>query len=176
MIDPIDGTRQFITGRPTFGTVIGLCRAGQPVLGIVDQPIIAERWFGARGQPSTFNGKPIRTRACPHAADAMLYAISFELYHGADAEAYRRLRAAVRDIQFSGDCYAHALLAMGFVDVVLECGLKPWDWVGLVPIVEGAGGKLVDWRGRAPDLAGDGRLVTLGDPALVPEVTRLLAG
>jgi inositol-phosphate phosphatase/L-galactose 1-phosphate phosphatase/histidinol-phosphatase len=154
VLDPIDGTKSFISGVPLFGTLIALAERGRPILGIIDQPIARERWIGARGRPTTLNGAAIRTRPCPALATATLFATSPDMFADADASAFARLKAAVKLVRFGADCYAYGLLAAGFIDLVAEACLKPYDFCPMVPIVEGAGGIVTDWRG-APLVAGD---------------------
>ena len=172
VLDPIDGTRAFITGRPIFGMLIALLDAGRPVLGIIDQPITGERWVGAEGQPTTLNGAPIRTRPCPALDQAELSCTAPEIFGPAEAEAFRRLQSGVRRTTWGGDCYAYGLLALGFVDVIAEAGLQPWDWAALVPIIEGAGGSVTDWHGRA--LTDGGQVLALGDKTLLNAAKHLL--
>jgi inositol-phosphate phosphatase/L-galactose 1-phosphate phosphatase/histidinol-phosphatase len=176
VLDPIDGTKSFISGIPLFGTLIALTFEGRPVLGVVDQPISRERWIGAAGRPSTLNGQPIRTRRCHDLAAATLYCTAPEMFEGADAAAFARLRAAVKLARYGADCYAYAILASGFIDLVVECSLKPYDFSALVPVIEGAGGVLTDWQGGALDLQAEGRVIACGDPALAPAARALLAG
>jgi myo-inositol-1(or 4)-monophosphatase len=178
VLDPIDGTRAFITGRPTFGTLVALLDGDTPVLGIIDQPVTGERWIGVTGRPTTFSGPfggQAGTRACVDLADAELSCTSPEML-GDDLPSWQRLAARVRRNYWGGDCYAYGLLALGQIDVIVECDLKPWDWAALRPVIEGAGGRLTDWQGRPPRVDGDGRVVAVGDSALLPGVLAALAG
>ncbi len=170
VLDPIDGTRAFITGRPLFGTLIGLLHEGKPVLGVIDQPVTGERWLGVTGQPTVFRGAHGRsgTRPCPTLATAELSATSPELL-GDALPRFARLAAASRRVTWGGDCYAYGLLALGHIDIVAEHGLKVWDWAALVPVVEGAGGRLTDWRGRPLTPESQGDAIAVGDPALLPQ-------
>ncbi len=163
VLDPIDGTKSFISGVPLFGTLIALTREGKPILGIIDQPISGERWIGAAGRPTFLNGAPIHCRPCPKLAAATLFATTPDMFTGADAAAFARVKAAVKLARFGADCYAYGLLAAGFIDLVLEASLKPYDFCAIIPIVEGAGGVATDWRGKALDLASDGRVLMAGD-------------
>ncbi len=175
VIDPIDGTRAFISGVPLFGTLVALTYRGTPVLGVIDQPILRERWLGAEGRKTTLNGKPVTTRACSALADATLFATSPDMFLGADAVAFARVRDAVKLARYGADCYAYGLLAAGFVDLVIESGLKPYDFCALVPVIEGAGGEMSDWDGEALSLRSDGRVVAAGDPALAAAARCALA-
>lgn len=176
VIDPIDGTRAFITGMPVFGTLIGLMHRGKPILGIIDQPILRERWLGIAGQATTMNGKPIATRPCPSLDKAFLYSTAPDMFKGADALAYERVRSQVRQPRFGGDCYAYGLLTMGFADLVIEASLQPYDYCAVIPVVEGAGGVITDWQGKALTIESDGRVVAAGDRAAHGAALRALAG
>jgi inositol-phosphate phosphatase/L-galactose 1-phosphate phosphatase/histidinol-phosphatase len=175
VLDPIDGTKSFIAGIPLFGTLVALVENGVPVLGIIEQPISRERWLGVAGQPTRKNGAPVLTRPCAALGDATLYATSPDMF-GADAPAFARLKGTVKAARFGADCYAYAQLASGFIDLVVEADLKPYDYCALAPVIAGAGGVITDWRGKALGLHSDGRVVAAGDPALAPQVRALLTG
>ncbi|XP_055815674.1 bifunctional phosphatase IMPL2, chloroplastic [Solanum dulcamara] len=148
VLDPIDGTKSFITGKPVFGTLIALLYKGKPILGIIDQPVLRERWIGLSGRRTTLNGQEISTRNCSSISKAYMYTTSPHLFEG-DAEiAFARVRSKVKVPLYGCDCYAYALLASGFVDLVIESGLKPYDFLSLVPVIEGAGGTITDWKGQ----------------------------
>jgi histidinol phosphatase-like enzyme (inositol monophosphatase family) len=178
VIDPIDGTRAFVTGRPLFGTLIGLLHRGRPVLGLIDQPATGERWIGAQGQPLTYRspmgGQP-GCRPCATMAEAELSCTSPDMFTPEEAPRFERVRRAARRVTWGGDCYGFGLLALGLVDAVVESDLKPWDWVALAPVVEAAGGRLTDWQGQPLRLDGPGQVIAVGDPALLPEIVALLA-
>jgi inositol-phosphate phosphatase/L-galactose 1-phosphate phosphatase/histidinol-phosphatase len=164
VLDPIDGTKSFVTGKPLFGTLIGLARLGRPVLGIIDHPILEERWIGASGIPASFNGAPAKTRSCAGLAETWGYATSPEMFaEGTEAKSFGRLRGRVKHMLYGADCYAYGLVAAGFADLVCEADLKPYDFCALVPVIEGAGGTITDWRGAPIDLAADGRILAAGD-------------
>ncbi|MCO5555253.1 hypothetical protein L7F22_008797 [Adiantum nelumboides] len=148
VLDPIDGTKSFITGKPVFGTLISLVYKEIPIIGIIDQPVLHERWVGVKGKKSTLNGQEIATRPCSSVSNAYLYTTSPHLFSGAAAEAFSRVRDKVKAPLYGCDCYAYGLLAAGHVDLVIESGLKPYDYLALVPVVEGAGGMLTDWKGQ----------------------------
>jgi len=176
VLDPIDGTKSFISGVPLFGTLIALTRAGRPILGVIDQPILRERWLGAVGCPSTLNGTAIRCRACSDLATATLFATTPEMFHGADAVSFARISAAVKLTRFGADCYAYGLLATGLIDLVIEASLKPYDFCAMIPIIEGAGGIASDWRGEKLGLTSDGRVVVAGDQRVHEAALALLDG
>jgi myo-inositol-1(or 4)-monophosphatase len=179
VLDPIDGTRAFVTGRPLFGTLIGLLHDGVPVLGLIDQPATGERWIGVAGQPTSFRsgfGGTPRCRPCPRLAEAELSCTSPDMFDTATAPRFAAVKATARRTTWGGDCYAYGLLALGLVDAVVDATMKPWDWAALVPVIEGAGGSCTDWSGRPLRLDGDGTVLALGDPSMLPEVSGLLAG
>ena len=175
-LDPIDGTKSFISGVPLFGTLIALTQRGRPILGVIDQPISRERWAGAAGRPTTLNGALIRCRPCLELAAATLFATTPDMFKGEDAAAFARVSAAVKLTRFGTDCYAYGLVAAGFVDIVLEAGLKPYDFCAMVPVVEGAGGVATDWRGESLDLTSDGRILVAGDRRAHDTALALLGG
>ena len=162
-LDPIDGTKSFISGVPLFGTLIALTRARRPILGIIDQPISRERWVGVAGRSTTLNGAVVHCRACAGLPAATLFATTPDMFKGGDATAFARVSGAVKLTRFGADCYAYGLLAAGLIDLVLEASLKPYDFCAMVPIVEGAGGLATDWRGADLDLDSDGRILVAGD-------------
>jgi histidinol phosphatase-like enzyme (inositol monophosphatase family) len=176
VLDPIDGTRAFVSGRPTFGTLIALLDGATPVVGVIDQPVTRERWIGAVGRRTVFRG-PFGghpgCRRCPALSQAELSCTSPEML-GPDGTRWQRLCAAVRRNYWGGDCYAHGLLALGQIDVIAECTMKLWDWAALVPVVEGAGGRVTDWSGQVLRPDGDGRVLSVGDPSLLPGIVALL--
>lgn len=175
-LDPIDGTKSFISGVPLFGTLIALTRDRHPILGVIDQPISRERWVGASGRRTTLNGTAIRCRACPVLAAATLFATTPDMFKAEDAASFARVSAAVKLTRFGADCYAYGLVATGFVDLVLEASLKPYDFCAMVPIVEGAGGVATDWRGGSLDLFSDGRILVAGDRRTHDAALALLGG
>jgi len=175
VLDPVDGTRAFITGRPLFGTLIALLKDGVPILGIIDQPISLERWTGVVGQPTTFRGPGrVGVRPCPALDQAELSCTAPEIFAAPEFTAWRRLQAATRRTSWGGDCYAYGLIALGSIDVIAEAGLKIWDWAALVPIIEGAGGRITDWTGAPLTPDSDGHVLAVGDPALLGPASTLL--
>ncbi len=175
VLDPIDGTRAFIAGRPIFGTLIALVVDGWPVLGVIDQPILRERWIGVAGRPTEFNGVPAATRACRSLADALLATTSPGLFADDELHAFEHLDAAVRSTVLGGDCYNYACLASGHLDIVVETGLKLHDFAALVPVVEGAGGRMCDWSGDPLHAASAGDVIAAGDAARIDDILEALA-
>ena len=172
VLDPIDGTTSFIAGRPIFGTLIALLQDGWPVLGIIDQPIAGERWVGAIGRPTLFNGKPAQAKPLKELSDAVLATTSPHLFTNEEADAFMSVAKTVAEkkIIYGGDCYNYGLVASGHIDVVIEAGLKLHDYAALVPVVEGAGGMMADWQGNPLDAGSDGTVIALGDPARLEDV------
>lgn len=177
VLDPIDGTCGFLAGRPIFGTLIALVIEGWPVLGVVDQPILGERWVGASGRPTLFNGQPVHTRACAALADATIATTGPHYFDDADGARFMTLAARTdhKRMVMGGDCYNYAMLASGFLDIVCEANLKLHDWAALVPIIEGAGGTMCDWDGEPLHAGSPGRVLALGDPARLEDAVLALA-
>jgi inositol-phosphate phosphatase/L-galactose 1-phosphate phosphatase/histidinol-phosphatase len=164
VLDPIDGTKSFITGKPLFGTLIGLMKDGAPWLGVMDNPALGEVWAGGPGMPSTRNGKAVRCRPCPELSQAWLHTTAPQMHEGLNFGRFETLRHGCRHAIYGGDCYSYGQLARGRTDLVCEGSLQPYDYVALVPIVEGAGGRMTDWSGDTLGLTGDGRVIAAGDP------------
>jgi inositol-phosphate phosphatase / L-galactose 1-phosphate phosphatase / histidinol-phosphatase len=177
VLDPIDGTTAFLAGRPLFGTLIALVVEGWPVLGVIDQAVLQERWLGVTGQPTTLNGQPARTRACRELSDAALATTGPHYFDDHDGGHFMALAAKTdhKRMVMGGDCYNYAMLASGHLDVVCEANLKLHDYAALVPVVEGAGGTMCDWNGDPLHAASDGHVLALGDPARLEDVVAALA-
>lgn len=188
ILDPIDGTRAFISGLPFWGVLIALAHEGRPVLGVIDQPYIGERFSGwtlgaAGAQLVTRDGvRPLRARACAALSDAKLATTDQRLFRDAENDAFAAVRDASKLTRYGCDCYAYAMVALGTLDVVIESGLAPWDVAALQPVLEGAGGALTDWAGRplheSANLLDKGtrvRALATGDARVCSEAVRLLA-
>jgi inositol-phosphate phosphatase / L-galactose 1-phosphate phosphatase / histidinol-phosphatase len=176
VLDPIDGTKSFISGVPLFGTLIALARRGRPILGIIDQPISRERWVGAAGRATTHNGTTARCRPCVGIGAATVFATTPDMFRGDDAAPFARVAGAAKLVRYGADCYAYGLVALGFADVVIEASLKPYDFSAMLPIVEGAGGVATDWRGAPLGLESDGRVLIAGDKRTHSDALALLRG
>ena len=163
VVDPIDGTKSFVAGLPVFGTLIALARHGVPVLGLIDQPCTVERWIGAAGAPTTYNGRPIRVRECADLSQALICTTSPDAYAGEERSAFERLRSAARWTVYGGNCYAFGRIADGHIDVGLEVSCHNYDYCALAPIVQGAGGNITDWQGHALTIASGPRFLATGD-------------
>ena len=176
VLDPIDGTKAFVVGKPLFGTLVALLHRGRPVIGVIDQPVLGDRWIGAAGRATTRSGRPSRPRACPGIGRARLSTTGPRDFSAEGRAAFERVAACARLVSYGGDCYQYGLLASGSIDVVVEEGLALWDYAALVPVIEGAGGVITDWEGRPLHGGSGGRVAAAGDPAVHAEVLALLAG
>ena len=163
VLDPIDGTKNYVSGSYQFGTLISLLENGEFVLGIIDQPVLRERWLGVRGQPTTFNGEPVQVRSCTSLSEAWMYSTSPNMFEMDNGERFERLTKKVRHSLFGTDCIGYGLLASGFTDIVCEAQLKHWDYAAHVPIIEGAGGIITDWNGKSLTLGSSGTVLASGD-------------
>jgi myo-inositol-1(or 4)-monophosphatase len=176
VLDPVDGTRAFITGRHEWGSLIALEKDGAPVLGILDQPVLGERFVGVNGRSHLVSGEartPLHVRACAGLKDAILCATDPSAYMSATQQAsFERVKAASRLTRYHGDCYIFAMLAMGFVDVIVEGAFKHWDVAALFPLVQGAGGLITNWQGQ-PWRDGDALLAS-GDARVHEEAIKLI--
>ncbi|WP_333683155.1 histidinol-phosphatase [Pontibaca methylaminivorans] len=174
VVDPIDGTKSFISGWPLFGTLIACLEDGKPVVGVISMPAIGERWSARRGGQARFAGKPCAVSRCTRLAEARIYTTSPDAFDEAERALYLDIssRAALR--RFGGDCYSYGLLASGHVDAVIEMQLQPYDYMALVPVIEAAGGVITDWNGQPLTLDSPGRVVAAATPELHAELLALL--
>ncbi|TAA55607.1 inositol monophosphatase family protein [Shinella sp. JR1-6] len=147
VLDPIDGTKSFLSGSFAFGTQIALLHRDKPVLGLINQPITGERWLGVDAV-ATLNGEPIRTLDRMRLEEAILYTSAPEQFGCAGRERFDALAARVRFTRFSHDCYAAGLLALGGIDLLVESNVFDYDILPQLPIIEAAGGVVTDWEGR----------------------------
>lgn len=184
VIDPIDGTRSFISGLPLWGTLLAVMHRGQPVLGLVDIPALGERWSRIVGGDTLhrndhrFPGRvdTSRASACTELRRARLYATTPDMFDAAQFQAFQRLTQQVAMRRYGGDCYAYGLLASGQVDLVAEAGLQPYDYLSMVAIIEGAGGVITDWLGQPLTMQSEGHVLAAATPALHQAALTLLAG
>ena len=174
VLDPIDGTKSYISGLPLFGTLIALLQEQQPVLGVMDMPALGERWVGRIGAPTLFNEHAARTSGCSRIERARVYTTTPDEFDAADWRRFDTLsrRAALR--RFGGDCYSYGLLASGHCDLVVEARLKPHDFLVLPPIIAGAGGRITDWNGAPLGLESDGHVVAAASEPLLAEALEIL--
>ncbi len=177
VLDPIDGTKSFISGMPVWGTLIALTRRGEPIYGRMHQPFTREH-FSGDGRGARYRGpagdRDLRVRPCASLQDAVLCTTSPLLMNEADRQCFTRVEKDVRLSRYGGDCYAYCVLAAGHVDLVIETELKPYDVLALIPIIEGAGGIITTWDNR-PAYNG-GRIVAAGDKRVHAQALALLNG
>jgi histidinol phosphatase-like enzyme (inositol monophosphatase family) len=178
VLDPVDGTRAFITGRHEWGSLIALEENGRALLGLIDQPVLRERFIGVNGEAEFLaegTRTPLRTRPCADLAQAVLCATHPDAFFApGEREAFRRVQRAVRMTRWGGDCYIFGALALGFVDLIVETTFHRWDVAALIPVVEGAGGIITDWRGG--DCSAGGQVLAAGDARIHAAAMALLAG
>ena len=177
VLDPVDGTRAFITGRHEWASLIALEENGVPLLGSVDQPVLGERFIGANGEAHLrTEGEDLRlqVRGCADLSEAILCATHPNAYFSEEERAaFARIEDNVRMTRFGGDCYLFVALALGFVDLIVESTFKRWDVAALIPIVEGAGGIITDWQGGC--CTDGGQILAAGDTRMHEAALKLLA-
>jgi histidinol phosphatase-like enzyme (inositol monophosphatase family) len=180
ILDPIDGTKQFITGKPGFGTLIALRRAGRAELGVIEMPALGERWIGVRGRSTVHRDgtgeRIVRTRACAELGRASFCVTGPDTFDTPERLArLDRLRAGARVTVYGGDCHNYGLLAGGFCDLVADGGMSTYDYAALVPVIEGAGGVVSDFAGNSLS-AGDADVLAAGDPRVHAAALRCANG
>ncbi len=176
VLDPIDGTRGYISGTPTWGTLISLRDENGPLLGLIDQPYTGERFFGGFGIAQMMrNGQrsPLAVRPAPSLDQAILFTTFPEVGTAAEGDAFHALAQNVRLTRYGMDCYAYALLALGTVDLVVEAGLNPYDIQAPIAVIQAAGGLVTDWQGN-PAHDG-GRVLAAASAQLHADAMRFLA-
>jgi len=166
VLDPIDGTKSFVSGYPLFGSLIALLQGDRPVLGVIEAPALAERWVGCEARPTLYDGRQVSTSACRAIEQAVVYTTTAETFDAAERRRFESLSARAALRRFGGDCYLYGMLASGYCDLVIEVQLKPHDFMAAIPVVEGAGGRITDWRGAPLTSASDGRVVAAATEAL----------
>ncbi len=177
VLDPVDGTRAFISGLPVWTTLIGLRHLGRPVLGVIAQPYLEEVFLGSPlgSRLITPSGEtPLRVRPCAALGDSVIGTTDPLHFKGTEAEAYAGLRAAVKLARYGCDAYAFAMVALGTMDIALESGLKAWDIEAIIPVIENAGGAVTDWRGDPVGQHG-GQVIAASSPELIEQALRHLS-
>lgn len=175
VIDPIDGTKAFATGRATFATLVARCHNGVPVTGMIDQPVMEDRWLSTDGRTSYFNGQQCRINRCEHLDQARLHITSpVRMLQAKGGDKLEKLEEACSLCIYQGDSYAYGLLASGHLDVCVETNLAPHDFLAAVPIVHGAGGRISDWDGRELHMESAGDVIAASTPVLHHQVLQLL--
>ena len=171
VLDPIDGTKNFVSGTPLFGTLIALLRDGWPILGAINNPILNQLLVGD-GDQAWINGEPARVRVCTAIEDATLLVTShWNVSRHRNGPAFEALSRRARLYRSWGDCYGYSLVATGFADIMIDPAMHVWDVAALIPVVEGAGGVITDYYGGDP-MSGEGAVATAGP--LHDEVIRAL--
>lgn len=176
ILDPIDGTKSFITGSPLWGTLIALLHQGRAEIGLIDMPVLGERWVGQPGVGTRCNGRPVHVSGCTTLAQARILTTSPDAFAPDEWAAYDAMSRGGAMRRFGGDCYGYAQLAGGHVDLVAECQLQPYDYMPLVGVVQGAGGVITDWQGRALSIHSSGRVLAAATAALHREALDILCG
>ncbi len=174
IIDPIDGTRYFISGFPLFGMLMAYMNQGVPLIGLVRMPALDETFVGVKGLGATLNGKTISCRDTRNLDQAIVFINEAERLQVADPELFARLCGVGHTRRMGYDCYPHALVASGQIDVVVDRGLEPYDYLPLVALIEAAGGVITDWDGKELTLQSDGRVVTSATKELHTEMLAFL--
>ena len=176
VLDPIDGTRAFISGLPVWGTLIALHDGQRPVIGVMDQPFTGER-FIASGNRSVLQQhgreKILQTRACNKLDQAIMMSTDPDMFDRSERRVQQQLASSVKLMRFGGDCYAYCMLASGCIDLVVEAGLSAYDIQALIPIIECAGGVVSDWQGNPADSGG--QVVAASNLKLHAQALELLA-
>ncbi len=179
ILDPIDGTKAFITGKPSFGVLIGAVHRNEAVVGVIDGPPMGDRWVGVAGRPTTFNGKYAFTRKGRELKDAWLTSTSPGMFKGRNLTRFNRLVKSCQQTVYGSDCQGYGQLACGWLDLVCEDSLAPYDYAALIPVIEGAGGVITDWKGKPLDFASgpDAKkrtVIAAGDAALHTQAIQVL--
>jgi histidinol phosphatase-like enzyme (inositol monophosphatase family) len=174
ILDPLDGTREFIQGLPLFGTLIALAHQGEFALGLAEQPLTRDRWIGAQGHGTAWNGAPINVRPCGSLADAVISTTGYDSFARHRAASLRPLREAARGVANGDTWMLFGLLAAGRIDAVASDGFYLHDYAALDAIVRNAGGTMTDWAGRRLTLASDRSVLAAGDARLHAELRRRL--
>jgi inositol-phosphate phosphatase / L-galactose 1-phosphate phosphatase / histidinol-phosphatase len=176
VLDPIDGTKSFISGMPLFGSLIALTQGARAVLGVIEAPAQGERWLGVEGMPTRCNGAPVRSSACRGIEQARVYSTTTDAFSATRLRRYDAYSRRAAQRRFGGDCYLYGMLASGYCDLVIEAAMKPHDFQALVPVVEGAGGRISDWSGRALDANSGDAVLAAATPELWEQAVAALAG
>lgn len=176
VLDPIDGTKSFVTGFPLFGSLIALEREARSLLGVIEAPALGERWVGAEGAATLFDGAPVYTSRCATIEQARVYCTSADTFHGDYLRRYDTYTRRALMRRYGGDCYIYGLLASGHCDLVIESALKPHDFQALVPVIEGAGGTISDWDGKPLTTHSGDRVVAAATEPLWAQAVAALGG
>ncbi|WP_264213994.1 inositol monophosphatase family protein [Leisingera thetidis] len=176
IIDPIDGTRSFLSGHPLFGFLLGYLKGGLPQLGVIGMPALGETFLGVRGQGATLNGTPVHVSSQTRLQQSVLFVNEGDKIHRDCPQLFERLMHSGQTRRFAYDCYPHALLAAGHVDAVIDYDLQPYDYLPVLAVVEAAGGVMTDWDGAPLGLDSDGRVISAATPELHADMLALIKG
>lgn len=176
VVDPIDGTRSFISGMPLFGMLLGLVDQGKPVLGIVGMPALNEVYIGQAGGGARMNGEPITASSQTDLGAATLFINETETMASEHPVVFAKLLKTGKTRRMSYDCYPHALVAAGHIDAVVDCNLQPYDYLPIVALIEAAGGLMTDWQGNPLTMHSDGRVLTAATPELLTQLIEIVGG
>lgn len=174
IIDPIDGTKSFISGSPLFGTLVCLCKEETPQLGIIDIPISKERWVGIKNEATRYNKEVCQVSTTTQLNQAQLYCTEPNMFNVQQSQRFQALEKSVRLRRFGGDCYSYGMLASGYIDLVVDANLSPHDWMALIPVIEGAGGIITDWQGNTLDNNSDGAVIAASTHELHAQALKVL--
>jgi len=174
VLDPIDGTKSFLTGKPTFGILIALLHENTPVLGVIDSPVLHERWLGINNHGSTHNANVCNTNKNKALADAWIHATTIDMFDDNERLVFDTVTKRARGRLFGADCYAYGLLASGHTDIVMEAAMGSYDYLALVPVVENAGGCVTDWDGKPLTLDSGSQVVATANEALHEQILDII--
>ncbi|MGC1506727.1 MAG: inositol monophosphatase family protein [Sulfitobacter sp.] len=174
IVDPIDGTRSFITGLPLFGMLLGFLSKDGPQLGIIRMPALGEVYAGAAGIGATCNGNSIKVSTCRQLSKARLFINEGDKIAAQAPDVFARLIKAGELRRMGADCYPHALVARGLADAVVDFDLQPYDYLPVSAVVQAAGGIMTDWQGQPLGMEADGRTLTAATPQLHAELLALV--
>lgn len=173
-LDPIDGTKSFMIGRPTFGTLIALTYEEEAIMGVINQPITKDCWIGIKGEGSTLNGNIAETRNCKILSDAVLCTTGPNYFSQEKLDIFNMIAKESHYEIYGGDCYSYGLLSSGLVDIVMESQLKPHDYMAFIPIIEEAGGIITDWQGEKLNSNSNGDVIACATKDLHNQILALI--
>ncbi|TNE34163.1 MAG: histidinol-phosphatase [Alphaproteobacteria bacterium] len=176
VLDPIDGTKSFVSGLPLYGTLIAYVKEGRARIGAISMPAMKEFWIAIEGKGCYFNGTRCQVSKCTDLDQAILMTTSAEYFSPDHHSKFTKLRDTTRIRRYGGDCYIYAILASGWADIVVETGLQTYDYMALIPVIEEAGGVITDWSGNRLGLDSDGTILAAATPELHAKALEQLAG
>ena len=174
IIDPIDGTKSFISGFPIWATLIALFYKNEPLLSIIDMPMLGERFSALKGEKTKLNNQEIKTNLKTNLKQAICYSTTPAMFEAEAKLKFENLQKELYMQRFTGDAYSYALLSAGFIDLVVEADMKPYDYLPLVLIVENAGGVITDWQGNKLSLNSKGEILAAANSVLHAEALKIL--